>query len=101
MSAQRTAAPSQSFTVAFSSPPTYWIGFCTEGSSGSSRANTDSTGITADTPDVADRLRVSPQAYARLRRAVGGVDRPVERRRLEAARDRDLHPQRHRHLGTD
>ena len=47
MSAQRTCAESQSLTVALSSPPTYWIGLLTLGSSGSRRANTDSTGMTS------------------------------------------------------
>ena len=47
MSAQRTCAESQSFTVALSSPPTYWIGLLTLGSSGSRRENTDSTGMTS------------------------------------------------------
>src|SRR5688572_16129661 len=45
MSAHRTCAESQSLTVALSSPPTYWIGLLTLGSSGSRRANTDSTGM--------------------------------------------------------
>src|ERR1700730_7894113 len=45
MSAQRTSAASQSLTTEFSSPPTYWIGLRTRGSSGSSREYTDSTGI--------------------------------------------------------
>src|SRR5215207_8847876 len=40
---QRTSTESQSLTVLLSSPPTYWIGFCTRGSSGSSRGKTDST----------------------------------------------------------
>src|SRR4051794_12291938 len=44
----RTSAASQSFTVEFSSPPTYWIGFCTLGSSGSRRPNSDSTGMAGD-----------------------------------------------------
>src|SRR5690242_18436532 len=43
MSAQRTLTESQSLTRALSSPPTYWIGLLTLGSSGSSRANSDST----------------------------------------------------------
>src|SRR5580700_977728 len=44
MSAQRTSQDSQSFTTEFSSPPTYWIGLRTSGSSGSSRGYTDCTG---------------------------------------------------------
>src|SRR5215475_14345959 len=43
ISAHRTATESQSLTVEFSSPPTYWIGLPTSGSSGSSRGNSDST----------------------------------------------------------
>src|ERR1044072_999366 len=45
MSAQRTSHSSQSLTVEFSSPPTYWIGFCTWGSRASSCGKTDSTDI--------------------------------------------------------
>src|SRR5215218_3383357 len=45
MSAQRTTGSpvgdSHSLSVEPSSPPTYWIGFCTEASSGSSRGQTD------------------------------------------------------------
>src|ERR671915_446322 len=41
MSAHRTATDSQSFTCAFSSPPTYCTGFETRGSSGSRSGNTD------------------------------------------------------------
>src|SRR6188768_75661 len=44
MSAQRTVSPSgaqsQSLTVELSSPPTYWIGFETDGSRGSRRGKT-------------------------------------------------------------
>src|SRR5680860_937779 len=40
--AHRTSVSSQSFNVELSSPPTYWMGFCTVGSSGSSLENTDS-----------------------------------------------------------
>src|SRR5690606_21347758 len=42
ISAHRTVVPSQSLTCAPSSPPTYWIGLLTSGSSGSSRGHTDS-----------------------------------------------------------
>src|SRR3984957_11558631 len=42
MSAPRASAASQSLTTEFSSPPTYWMGLRTSGSSGSSRSNTDS-----------------------------------------------------------
>src|SRR5215472_10193733 len=45
MSAHLTSAASQSLTTEFSSPPTYWTGLRTRGSSGSRRAYTDSTGI--------------------------------------------------------
>ncbi len=45
ISAHRTSAASQSLTTEFSSPPTYWMGLRTSGSSGSSRANTDSAPI--------------------------------------------------------
>src|ERR1044072_4313424 len=45
MSAQRTSHSSQSLTVEFSSPPTYWIGFCTWGSRASCCGKTDSTDI--------------------------------------------------------
>src|ERR1044072_4551508 len=53
MSAQRTVCSppqSQSLSVAWSSPPTYWIGFCTLGSNGSTASQreateADSTGI--------------------------------------------------------
>src|SRR3954453_22287829 len=48
MSAHRTSQASQSLLVACSSPPTCWIGFCTLGSNGSRRSNTDSTGICPD-----------------------------------------------------
>src|SRR5688500_9560271 len=41
MSAHRTAADSQSFTCAFSSPPTYCTGFETRGSSGSRSGKID------------------------------------------------------------
>lgn len=41
----RTSQASQSLTWELSSPPTYWIGFCTSGSSGSRRSNSDSTGM--------------------------------------------------------
>src|SRR5512133_1276028 len=54
MSAQRTVGPpsnpsaqSQSLTVELSSPPTYWIGFDTDGSLGSRRGKTDSPAGTA------------------------------------------------------
>src|SRR6516162_8347492 len=43
--AHRTSAASQSLTTEFSSPPTYWTGLRTSGSSGSSREYTDGTGI--------------------------------------------------------
>src|SRR3954451_24748645 len=59
MSAQRTVCSppqSQSLTVAWSSPPTYWIGFCTLGSSGSKRSNAEPTGIC---PDYGRRSNVS------------------------------------------
>ena len=42
--ADRAQRSSQSLTVEFSSPPTYWIGFCTDGSRGSSRGKTDCGG---------------------------------------------------------
>ena len=45
ISAHRTSHASQSLTTAFSSPPTYWMGLRTDGSSVSSRSKTDSTGI--------------------------------------------------------
>src|SRR6516225_8601787 len=43
--AHRTSAASQSLTTEFSSPPTYWTGLRTSGSSGSSWGYTDGTGI--------------------------------------------------------
>src|SRR5690242_10604052 len=43
--AHRTSAASQSLTTEFSSPPTYWTGFRTRGSSGSSRLYTESADI--------------------------------------------------------
>src|SRR5215469_4546951 len=43
--AHRTSAASQSLTTEFSSPPTYWTGFRTWGSSGSSRLYTESADI--------------------------------------------------------
>src|SRR5882757_944950 len=45
ISAHRTLTESQSLLTELSSPPTYWIGFCTPGSSGSRRGNRDSTVI--------------------------------------------------------
>src|SRR5215211_5643229 len=45
MRAQRTVVSSHAFVVAFSSPPTYWIGFWMRGSRGSSSGKTDSTFI--------------------------------------------------------
>src|SRR5512132_4286977 len=45
---QRTSALSQSLTTELSSPPTYWIGFCTRGRSGSRRGNSDSMGMRKD-----------------------------------------------------
>src|SRR5882757_1578103 len=43
ISAQCTAAPSQSLTVLLSSPPMYWTGLDTRGRSNSSAGKTDST----------------------------------------------------------
>lgn len=45
ISAHRTSASSHSLTTEFSSPPTYWIGFCTWGSNASNCGKTDSTVI--------------------------------------------------------
>src|SRR5215475_12315556 len=45
ISAHRTVAVSQSLTTAPSSPPTYWMGLLTCGSSGSSCGNTVATDI--------------------------------------------------------
>ena len=41
--ARSSSAQSQSLTTEFSSPPTYWMGFCTEGSLASRRGKTDAT----------------------------------------------------------
>src|SRR5215207_2646675 len=64
ISAQRTAAASQSLTEELSSPPTYWIGFWTRGSSGSKRGKTDST--------VMGPEGRSPAAVRRRRRCLSG-----------------------------
>src|SRR5688500_2881238 len=70
MRTHRTAAASQSLTVLFSSPPTYWIGFETRASSGSSRENKDSPAMTrqgygcrrgSTSPDVMDALLRPPR----------------------------------------
>src|SRR3954471_6117421 len=47
MSAQRTSQLAHGLTVELSSPPTYWIGFCTCGSRASSCGNTDSAASAA------------------------------------------------------
>src|SRR6266849_4466578 len=64
MSAHRTSAPSQSLTVELSSPPTYCTGLRTRGSSGSSRAYTDSTGTVSSQPRSAPLFGRDP-AYKR------------------------------------
>src|ERR1700734_733167 len=51
---QRTVASSQSLIWALSSPPTYWTGLRTFGSSGSRRGQSDSTGIA---PKVVVRVK--------------------------------------------
>src|SRR5580704_18380704 len=48
MRAQRTSVASQSLTTELSSPPTYWMGLRTSGSSGSSRGYTDCTGTVTE-----------------------------------------------------
>src|SRR6516165_1448554 len=64
MSAHRTSAASQSLTTEFSSPPTYWMGLRTSGSSGSSRGYTDS-------PPIPTAYRRGWQPPSRRRRAAG------------------------------
>src|SRR3954471_20256222 len=68
MSAHRTSQESQSLLVACSSPPTYWIGFCTLGSKGSRRSNTDSTGICPDY-GRSSSVRTMSELTQRLERA--------------------------------
>src|SRR5215469_17829700 len=59
--AHRTSVASQSLTTEFTSPPTYWTGLRTSGSSGSSKGYTDGTGIITDYRcSLMPTARVSP-----------------------------------------
>src|SRR5215217_1021867 len=53
MSAQWTATSSHALACAFSSPPTYWMGFCTCARSGSSRGYRDWPVMTGPRVDAA------------------------------------------------
>src|ERR1044072_192544 len=74
MSAQRTSHSSQSLTVEFSSPPTYWIGFCTWGSRASSCGKTDST-------DISNLRARTGVTLKRTRPARAGMPRSALQRR--------------------
>ena len=67
------APQSQSLSVEFSSPPTYWIGFDTDGSRGSRRGKTDSgrsRARTSDRPRSSDQGEIGkPPEYVGRQRA--------------------------------
>src|SRR3954466_8901411 len=70
MSAHRTSTSSHGFWVELSSPPTYWMGFCTDGSSGSRRGNTDPVGTvgTGLGDGTARTLQLGGKGLPRVRR---------------------------------
>src|SRR3712207_1964447 len=68
MSAHRTSASSQSLRVAFSSPPTYWMGFCTDESTGSNRSHKESATGSVETVGAGmDNLVIDGQSPSSLR----------------------------------
>src|SRR5215472_5897790 len=89
--AHRTSAASQSLTTEFTSPPTYWTGLRTSGSSGSSRGYTDGTGIITDyrcslmPPAEGRAIREGPPAGPSGRQGVPGGEAPGQAPRGSAS----------------